>query len=334
MRETRRVRRLGMSLAACLLGVLFYTGCGSDSSPTAPSTNAASYLNQVLDTMQANSINRYKINWTAFRQSVNQVAPSPQTIADTYPAISTALGLLNDHHSTFQKADGSYISNPNPRGGCSVPSAPTPAVPPDIGYVRVGAFNESGSAALEFATNIQKQIATADNAGLAGWIVDLRGNGGGNMYPMVAGLGPILGDGTAGAFFDADEKVTLWGYSNGASTYGDVPSVQVQVANPYTLLKPAPRVAVPTDCLVASSGEAAVIAFRGRANTRSLGTARYGLSTGNQGFAMLGGGKLLLTVSVMGDRNLTRYGDVVAPDEVTGDATRTVERAIEWLRSF
>ena len=30
------------------------------------------------------------------------------------------------------------------------------------------------------------------------WIVDLRGNYGGNIWPMIAGVGPVLGEGIIG----------------------------------------------------------------------------------------------------------------------------------------
>ena len=158
-----------------------------------PSTGiAAAYLSRILDTMQANSINRYRIDWAAFRQTVTQSAPNPTAIPDTHPAISTALSLLDDHHSLFVRPDGSHISNPN-RLPCSDPDVATPSVPSDIGYVRVGSFSGSGLTPVEFAVDVQRRIAAADKAGLSGWIVDLRGNGGGSMWPMVAGLGPILG---------------------------------------------------------------------------------------------------------------------------------------------
>jgi carboxyl-terminal processing protease len=323
--------------ATVLLAVLGFVGCGSGTSPTAPSSPAGSdvakaYLSKVLDTMQASSINRYTIDWTAFRQSVNQAAPNPQTIADTYPAISVALGLLNDHHSFFMKPDGSYVYNPNPLPACSDLAPPLPSVPPDIGYVWVGATTSSGGTSVDFAVAVQKRIAAADNRDLKGWIVDLRGNGGGNMWPMIAGLGPILGEGTAGAFVDPDNQVVWWAYANGASTNDG--QVRVQVPAPYALLEPSPRVAVLTNCGVASSGEATVIAFRGRPNTRSFGTPTRGLSTANSGFPMNDGASLVLTVSLMADRNLTRYGGAVPPDEVVADPARHVERAVEWLRAF
>jgi carboxyl-terminal processing protease len=174
-------------VASIALAAFVLAGCGSGSSPTAPPPSpnsstgiAAAYLSGVLDTMQANSINRYRIDWASFRQTV------------THPAISTALGLLDDHHSLFVRPDGSHISNPN-RLPCSDPDVATPSVPPEIGYVRVGSFSGSGLTPVEFAVDVQRRIAAADKAGLSGWIVDLRGNGGGSMWPMVAGLGPILG---------------------------------------------------------------------------------------------------------------------------------------------
>src|SRR6266508_3670577 len=85
-------------------------GCGGASAPaTAPTSTsipgvsavAENYLNEVVNLMQSNSINRSRIDWTDFRAQVNQRAQGAQTIADTYPAISVALGLLGDHHSFF-----------------------------------------------------------------------------------------------------------------------------------------------------------------------------------------------------------------------------------------
>jgi hypothetical protein len=320
---------------ALLLSVFMVSGCGSEgAAPAAPSTggtpNAASaYLAGVLDIMQAHSINRCRIDWASFRQTANQVAPNPVAIADTYPAISAALGLLDDHHSNFELPDGSRLSNPN-RLPCSDPEVATPTVPPDIGYVRVGPFSEWGSAGVAFAADIQRRIEAADRAGVLGWIVDLRGNSGGTMWPMIAGLGPILGEGALGAFVYPDNQVHHFAYANGTSTLAGL--TQVQVPAPYLPVSPPPRVAVLTDCRVASAGEGTTIAFRGRPNTRSFGGPTRGISTANHAFPMTDGATLNLTVATMADRHLVRYGIPVVPDEPTGDAASTVERAIAWLR--
>lgn len=335
-------RRVLVSLfrSAAFLLIPFLSGCGSGSSSTAPSSTTPSstapvtgqaYLAAVLTTMQTNSLYRNTIDWGSFKQAVTAVAPNPQSIADTYPAITKALDLLGDLHSNFQKPDGTYILNPGVIGRCTVYPPPTPSIPPDIGYVKVGTYLSTGWADdVAFAAGIQRTIAAADGPLVKGWIVDLRGNNGGNMYPMVAGVGPLLGEGLAGAFISPDGTVSAnWTYANGASTsYG---RVQVQVPDPYTI-SARPRVAVLTDCTVASSGEAVAISFRGRPGTRSFGGATFGVSTAPHTFPMSDGGRLNLSVEFMADRNLTKYGGPVVPDEVIDDPTRTVERAIEWLR--
>lgn len=291
---------------------------------------ARSYLTQLLDIMQANSINRHTIDWPAFRQMVVGVEPNAQTIQDLYPRIRTALSLLNDHHSFYVGPDSTYIRSPPLPDRCTDSPPPAVQAPDGIGYVKVGAFSGSGAAETGFAQRIQDAIRAADAGHLAGWIVDVRNNSGGNMWPMIAGLGPILGDGTAGAFVDPDGGISWWGYRDNASIYDGSPLVTV--SSPYRLLKAEPRVAVLTNCGVVSSGEAVAIGFRARRNSRSFGTATYGLSTANDEFTLTGGGTLLLTVSTMADRTGRTYGKAVAPDEVIDDPVETVRRAVEWLR--
>lgn len=322
-------------LTVCLLLVALLSACGGSSSPTQPTSpdnNSAGrrYLDEILAIMQANSINRHQIDWASFRQSVYAAAGNAQTIQDVVKAaIPTALSLLGDHHSFYVSSAGVATYNPSPRGGCSDPAPPAVAPQPGIGYVKVTSFSGSGTAMLDFAVSIQDQIRAADGPAIRGWVVDLRRNGGGNMWPMIAGVGPVLGEGTAGAFVDPDGNVTRWGYANGTSFAES--SVVVQVPSAYRVLAPNPRVAVLTDCGVASSGEATVVAFRGRPNTRSFGTPTYGLSTSNRTIILSDGASLYLTTATMADRNLARYGDVIVPDEVISDPAGTVQRAVEWL---
>ena len=85
--------------------------------------------------MQANSINRLTIDWTTFRASILAQASGAQAVADTYPAIRTAILLLGDGHSSFRSPTGFVISAPN--RACVAPAASTPTVPATIGYVKV-----------------------------------------------------------------------------------------------------------------------------------------------------------------------------------------------------
>ena len=321
---------LSLSLTL-LLAVPGCSGGGDGTPPTQPSgtisAQASAYLNHVLAIMEGNSIKRLTINWAGFRASVLAAAGAAQTIPDTYPAIRVALQLLGDGHSFYRAANGTGIFVPN--RSCAPSVGSRPVLPPNIGYVRVETFAGSGAEATAFATRLQSEIASADRDDLAGWIVDLRGNGGGNMWPMIAGVGPVLGEGVVGYFIDPVGTTISWAYREGASWAAG--AAQERVGTPYRLRRERPRVAVLIDNAIASSGEATFIAFRARPDTRSFGVPTCGLSTANSPFTLSDGAVLNLTVSVMADRTRTRYGDSIPPDEVVTDGSEAVNRAVAWL---
>ena len=328
----RRVLR-GARLATCALLI----ACGGNDAPPTGSSNpppaplsavARAYLNEMVDVMQRGSINRRRIDWPAFRAKVLEAGGSAQSIAETYPAVRVALAALADDHSFYVTAGGSFISA-STKSCFAPPVGGRPPLPATIGYVRVPSFSGSAVEATALAAALQDSIRANDRDDLAGWIVDLRGNGGGNMWPMVAGVGPVLGDGIAGHFIDPDDVVTTWAYQNGAALLNG--SALQTVAVPYMLRRPSPRVAVLTDLAVASSGEAVAISFRKRPDARSFGTATCGLSTANAGYVLSDGATLILTVAVMADRTRATYGAPVAPDEVIANPGALVQRAVEWL---
>ena len=319
-----------ISRAASLVAMLVALGCSTDRAvgSSANTSQGVQHLTEIVDIMQANSIKRLTIDWKAFRDSVFKTANNAQTVPDTYLAIFVALSLLQDGHSLYRPVAGTTISAPVRT--CVASGATTPTLPANIGYVKVGAFSGSATAATDFAAGIQQSIRTRDRADLIGWVVDLRSNGGGNMWPMVAGLGPILGEGLLGHFIDPTGARQAWRYQGGASTLDGVTLVRVD--NAYRLIRENPHVAVLVDNAVASSGEATFIAFRGRPDTRSFGVATCGLSTANRGFPLSNGAMLFLTTAVMADRNLVPFGDQVAPDYI-GTSNADVEaNAIAWLQ--
>lgn len=322
-----------------ILLALVASACGKSAAPTAPtpqtpvstgpSAVARTYLEQMLALMEQGSINRLTIDWTNFRTRVFAAAGDAQTIADLLPAIRVAIELLADGHSSYRTPSGTVIFVP--RRTCSAPTVAEAVVPTNVGYVRIGAFSGSSAEATAFADAIQERIRAADRDDLLGWVVDLRGNGGGNMWPMVAGVGPILGESVVGYFIDPIGAETNWEYRAGASWNGGF--LIQRVTTPYRLRREQPRVAVLSDNRIASSGEATLIAFRQRPNARSFGQPTCGLSTANRTTPLSDGATLTLTVSTMADRNKNRYGDQVMPDEMIADPAGTVTRAVEWIRT-
>lgn len=306
--------------------------------PSLLSTEAESYLNEALDIMENFSINKYEIDWPPFRIDVHEYAGEAQTESETYNAIRYGLENLSDNHSFFLEPPNNQLAGllktteiNNTLHGQRLTDK--------IGYIRITGFIGVGEAIQNFAETIQYYISVADANTVKGWVVDLRQNFGGNMWPMLAGVGPILGEGVAGKFIDPDNNTTEWGYRNGYSFSSD--EKVITVSNEYTLYNRNPWVAVLTDNATASSGEAITVAFVGRSKTRSFGTATRGLSTANAGFPLRDSAKIYLTVAVFVDRTGTRYGGKINPNEVVVgsfhsdplDDDKVVKRAMEWLES-
>lgn len=113
--------------------------------------------------------------------------------------------------------------------------------------------------------------------------------------------------------------------------------------NAYVLKRPAPPVAILTGPETASAGEAALIAFRGRPESRSFGLPTAGLATGNTAYPLNDGALLLLTEAADMDRTGRRYVNTpIAPDVrvaftdsdmVRGTGDPVIDAARKWLES-
>jgi C-terminal processing protease CtpA/Prc len=151
--------------------------------------------------------------------------------------------------------------------------------------------------------------------------VDLRGNGGGNMWPMLQGLSPILGVGIPGYFVPPEGPWEPW-------------MINRAPVGPLALTPPFRAVAVLHDSVTASSGEAVAVAFRGRQQARSFGQSTRGLSTANRSIPLGDGAVMALTVSIFADRRQNTYGGPIPPDEPIPLGTPDEEVlgwASEWL---
>jgi len=291
---------------------------------------ASDYLNELIVIMQDNSINKETIDWISFKNEVFEEANQAQTIQDTYPGILKALALLGDNHSFFRTATGGFLNANN--ASCNGMGFSTPELSNTIGYVKVNNYNGASvtEQGIAFAQEIQNQIIAYDNSEIIGWIVDLRGNVGGNMWPMLTGIGPVLGDGIAGYFSYPDESLKSWRYIDGVSRIDEI--IIMQLNSPYTLINPNPKVAVLLDNAVASSGEAITVSFLGRANTKTFGKNTCGLSTANEQFTMSDSAKLFLTTSYMADRNQYIYGSEIEPEQISTSES-IISDAIAWIEN-
>jgi hypothetical protein len=315
------MRRRCLSLLLIAVLALLLGGSGAAQTPQM-SADASAHLAEINAILQQAWLHRSDMDWQAFQQRVLQRAAAARSIPETYDAIRLALNLLADRHSYYVTSSGENITQSRER--CVRAAFVPPQIPADVGYVRV---QITPPTSIE---SIQHTLRMGDGVGTVGWIVDLRDSRGGNMWPALAGLGPLLGDGTAGFFVGPNDGGIPWGYSNGAAWSDTRAQVHARVETPYEMQAAGTRVAVLTDIGVSSSGEAIAIAFRGRPNTRSFGAPTCGLSTATQPFKLSSGAQLVVVTAVMADRTAKQYGGPVVPDEVIAEPD-VVSRALAWL---
>jgi carboxyl-terminal processing protease len=294
-------------------------------SPT-PLLDPQQYLSEALDIIQSNALNSKKADWTQVRATAFTFEKDARAPADTYDTITYVLQQLGDHHSSFMTPDvanqmnNSTIYNyPQPKGKL---------IENKIGYVAVFEFNaQAEEQENKYADEIQNIIIELDRQSVCGWIVDLRDDMGGNMYPMIAGLGALIGEGKLGSFKDAAGQISNWYYRDGQAWLGNEPLAKV--GHPEFLFNSEETpVAVLIGPQTASSGEATALSFRGRPNTRFFGKRSYGLTTGNDVFTLSDGAIIILTTVVELDRTGQEYGGSIIPDVITSNPESD---ASDWL---
>ena len=287
------------------------------------SNEARAYLNAALDTIQRVTLRADTLPWRRIRDSAFVIAAGAQRPIDTYTAIDWALRRANKH--SFLQA--------------RVPGAVSTMLPERVAYVHVP---QRGGSSPALPDSLHRAVASFDSAGACGWIVDLRANGGGNMWLMLAGIGPLLGDTIVGSF-GTGPNADRWHYRSGVSAIlkpgGRLDTASRVTVPPVELRNPDAPIAVLIDSGTGSSGEAVAIAFQGRPNTRTFGSPSAGFATVNRGAQLPDHANMVVTVGYNADRRGVVYVDQIRPDvrvELPSGWPSPTDRvsaaAAEWLR--
>lgn len=281
--------------------------------PDVPSkADARSVLSAMLDAAQTHALASSKVDWPGLRARLLSDALAGQPAGEAYTRFREIARALGDRHSfvTPPAATADYAAK-------AAPTAPVRAWARDgVGYVSVPGLRGTGaSAAALFARDLCGTLSKLRPQVTLGWIVDLRGDSGGNMWPMLSGIKPLLDTDRAGSFRYGDGRLAPWRIEGvgGCDWASDAP------------------VAVLIGRGTSSSGEAVAVAFRGRPRTRFFGAPTAGVSTSNEGFPLPDGGSAWITTSIDVDRTGTAYPAGLKPDEQAADGDAAVQAALHWL---
>jgi carboxyl-terminal processing protease len=335
--DTRRRHRC----CACVSAFLLLTTRLAAQSTTPPPMpdSVRDYISAAMTTFRTHSVHRADVDWQSLEDSVVARSGNAQTPAGTWRALTSALRGV-DVHSFLMPPAAMMMS-----GVILTPQASRAALSHPLGHLVDGDIAlvvvppHSGANRPAYVDSLQSEIAALDNAGACGWVVDLRENTGGNMWPMLAGVGPLLGAEVVGSMTNRASGIA-WHYRDGRSWSGtdtlpDKPEGWATVVT-HTLSRPTAPLAVLIGRATESSGEMTLLAFLGRPNTRSFGDSTGGRNSVNSSIPLRDGAMMIVTSAYPLDRLGRRYPLSVAPDELVPSTKGAsddapLRRAVDWL---
>lgn len=164
-------------------------------SPTAPTTSpsmsaaARKYLDAALNLMQRRAVNRARLDWPAIRQQALDIAAGAVITSDTYTAIASAVEKLDvNGHSRFVSPPVGPNVPSGPLGPSQLPSGKL--LPGRIGYIALPGVDEQHADQYQAAGAAMMRSVLGGHPD--GWILDLRSDDGGDVWPMLGGIQPLL----------------------------------------------------------------------------------------------------------------------------------------------
>ncbi len=277
--------------------------------------------------MKYNSILRNNVNWDStdrvFREQIKKAA----SLEDTIQCFVTVLEILHDYHSqiylnnkyygTWPSYDDSTLAWLQPlrqRSTDATNKLFTTRLNGSVAYMRLPGAQVYGQDQINaFAKTMQDSICSF-SGNMQGLILDLRLNGGGNIYPMLSGLRSLLGDGIV-AYETGNEGniVRTWLLKEGNFTIGGYTATTLPRGS-CPNLNNIP-VVVLTGPVTVSSGSMVAIAFKHRANTIFIGEPTAdGYTTSNGFFQFAPNLTMNFATNYVADRNKNVYRNTVDPD--------------------
>lgn len=264
---------------------------------------AEQLLDETLSFMEKNYYRRSQVSWTELAAAARTRLREASSCEAAYSSISWCFKQLNEPHSFIMSPEkaarysGDMLSpdQPAPRLSDLVGEIRGEWLQDSIGYLTIPWVSTTDSLICQqIADSLQSVIARLDSRNVSRWIIDLRKNSGGNCWPMLAGIGPLLGDGVCGYFVSGEARVPI-AYKDGSALQGRHVICQVSKRG-YRTQRNQKSIVVLTGRRTVSAGELVALAFKGRSQTWLMGEPTAGRTTANATYPLSDRSMLVLTI--------------------------------------
>ena len=286
-----------------LFATLTIIGCSSSNQ---------TYVRDAIQQMDRKGLYAEGEAWEAMKKEA--LSQDPETLEEAQEIINKAAKIAGSKHSYLMPADKAQAREKRSNEEVS----PNVTMREDvICMIQLPAFAGDDENCLRYAKTVLDSIPDT----VKGLCIDLRGNHGGNMYPMIAAIHRFLPD-------DVFLKFKM------RRRFQSVMPINKEFVAKVVGIDIEPRincpVAILTDKATASSGEAVLLCFRGLDNVRVFGSPTAGYASANESIIFYNGSILALTVSC----DIARTGEVFCEDPIVPDVETDSpeEDAMSWLK--
>lgn len=300
-------------------------------------------IDSVIYHAKITSLNTRSVNWDSLRSDMYMLAQQAKTFQDLRPCFETLLVALKDRNGKFidaatNSAIASYpeISATGASDRTSINSINSEfeyqIMEGDIGYLKITGVSPD---LQKSASAIRSAIDSLSKEKDLNWIIDLRYSSGGSFSPMIAGMGPLLGEGHVGGVVDGRGKIKkLYEIHNGR--FYDDQHLVLSFACAKDM-RPS-KVAVLLSKNTSGASEIFAITMKGRKNTKFFGEPTAGNITVMNEIKIGNGLIMSLSEGLYQDRKGNVYKKNVTPEipvacQHTADHRQdmAIQAATEWL---
>ncbi|MFZ4262624.1 S41 family peptidase [Sphingobacterium sp. HJSM2_6] len=297
----------------------------------AASTQIASIAQEAIEKIKKNAIVSDSVDWKDLEQKLPLNLLGLHSEEHKVEAVQFILsylrkaGDLHSHYYTKERFDN-YRHKPVQlqNANNTLNFATGKMLPSQIAYVKVPRFGSLHAESEQaYADTLNKIVLDLMKSGPKGWIVDLSENSGGNMYPMIAGLYALIGDGKVLSFENKQGSNSLY-MNKGQFGRVKLSKITEQIASQ--------KIACLMSQMTASSGEMTLISLLGKPNTKSFGYPTAGLTSANSFVELSDGSALSLAGSYVRDRTDKIYRGSIQPDVLIN--AKTFEEVLAQLENW
>lgn len=268
-----------------------------------------SYVNKAVKIMDKNGLYAVGDEWEKAKKEALEA--DPLTMEEAHSIVKEALKVAGGKHSFLKEAE---VEVQEKTSEWEMPQVSiTDSCGAKIAVVKLPQFAGNRDEGLKYA----KTVIDAVPDDIQGVVIDIRGNGGGDMYPMISSVHRFIPEGDIISF--RNRKGTM------------------KISLDYVLMCTDVKQSSPIECPVAiltdegtgSSAEALLLCFRGLEKARVFGSETAGYASSNMPYKMQDGSVVVLTIGC----DVARTGEEFCDDPIQPDVQTDspMEDAVAWI---